>query len=110
MNVVKDISVSTDSDGVLPDPSESVVRPSNGFEDRSTMNCYSRYERNDVNDHEGSCLAITKLEPLDDLTRTSELRNELITSSHTVDFEFSPPPMAAHFVRIDGGLYLQHEN
>jgi hypothetical protein len=81
------------------------------------MNCYSRYE-SENDSHQGSCLQITELTP-----STSSSKKDLVgpddhthlaatpfSEIHTVDFEFSPPPLFAHFVRIDGGLHIQHDN
>ena len=41
---------------------------------------------------------------------SSSFSTVTLSEVHTVDFEFSPSPQHAHFVSVDGGLFLQHEN
>ena len=105
---MKTFSFPTDSD--VPDPIESIIHPSKRVEDRKTMNCYSRHESGDDFSNQGSCLQITQLKPKQDLLDSHNHTLTTASDAHTVDFEFSPPPMHAHFVSIDGGLSLQHEN
>jgi hypothetical protein len=78
------------------------------------MNCNSRVETQQAS--KGcECLPITELispkvvnQKENDLDTSSRYSSSLET--HTVDFEFSPTPTFAHFVRIDNGLYYQHVN
>lgn len=116
MNVVGPFSFLNASD--IPDPVENIVRQEvTNEKDTRTMNCYNRHERESRNDRKGSCLRITELEHVYEDTSAlhdpSKLQDQLpteLSNVHKIDFQFSPPPMFAHFVRIDGGLSLQHEN
>lgn len=105
----------------VEDPEESISHTSKLIGQRSTMNCYSRRESHG-NEHYpdgGACLSITELRSATKRRKMKENRNRneppfTVTSSstefHTVDFEFHPTPQHAHFVRIDNGLFLQHQN
>jgi len=99
----------------LPDPVEDFVSSGIPIFEKKTMNCNSRVETQESSNG-GECLPVTELISLKAFTNQKE--NDLDNSSqyssslehHTVDFEFSPPPAYAHFVRIDNGLYYQHVN
>ena len=94
----------------IPDPVEIIVVNNRSLSvlERSTLNCYSSYESNQVIGN-GNCLPITTLRrQFDSSSSSSESLPE--SDVHTVDFEFSPPPLFAHFVRMDEGPWLQHQN
>ena len=128
LNVVKDIeSVSSSDNSNVPDPSQNIVRASKGIKERVTMNCYSDDENKNAIGT-GRCVHITELKPSivadtrqlepDENRENFAGRNTPLLDAgqhftsefHTVDFEFSPAPLYSHFVRIDDGMYLQHEN
>ncbi len=98
----------------LPDPVEDIVSSGIPIFEKKTMNCNSRVETQQASKG-GECLPITELispkvvnQKENDLDTSSRYSSPLET--HTVDFEFSPAPAFAHFVRIDNGLYYQHVN
>eukprot|EP00537_Pseudo-nitzschia_pungens_P012277 CAMPEP_0172386058 /NCGR_PEP_ID=MMETSP1061-20121228/3655_1 /TAXON_ID=37318 /ORGANISM="Pseudo-nitzschia pungens, Strain cf. pungens" /LENGTH=1062 /DNA_ID=CAMNT_0013115305 /DNA_START=282 /DNA_END=3470 /DNA_ORIENTATION=- len=100
---------STDSD--VPDPLKDIVSSSKRLEDRKTVNCYSRHEMKTAT-HQGGCLPITDLKSAGLPSNWDSIKHSTssVPEVHYADFEFSPYPLHAHFVRIDDGLYIQHEN
>lgn len=97
----------------IPDPIENIVSSNVPIFERKTINCNSRSEI-EQSKNNGECLLITELASLKE-EELNENDNEpthtsSFTESHTIDFDFSPPPSFAHFVRIDGGLNNQHVN
>ena len=110
LNVVQ-TEVSYPLSSSILDPVGDIINSPKRLEDRNTMNCYSRYESESTG-HQGSCLKITDLKPFHSKSQKDSNTPKLTSAAefHTVEFEFSPAPLHAHFVRIDGGLHIQHEN
>jgi hypothetical protein len=95
----------------IPDPIEDIISSDVSIFERRTANCNS-WSEIEQSKNSGECLPITELASLkeEELNDNEPTHTSSFTESHTVDFEFSPPPSHAHFVRIDGGLYNQHVN
>ena len=100
------------------DPIENIVSSDVSILERQTMNCNSRFEKEQAMNG-GDCLSITDLSSVktsmhifDEKVeyKKNSLMQPYYAESHTVDFESSPPPAFAHFVRIDDGLFFQHVN
>jgi len=91
--------------GNVPDPVAPIEALQNENE-KITLNCYSQ-EETDSATNEGGCLPVTTLNYNGTNTFDHSHSN---FEFHTVDFEFSPNPQYAHFIRIDDGFWLQHRN
>ena len=105
-------SVVLESPVNIPDPVEDIVSSDVSLLERKTMNCFSRSEVQQAKKR-GACLPITELvasKEFDFKAAEESSLHPAFTEYHTVDFDFTPPPYFAHFVRVDEGLYFQQVN
>ena len=95
---------------LVQDPKEDITRSPIDIEARKTINCYSRREREYASGN-GACLPITNLKPLNSNSfMIQQHETHSFSEIYTVDFDFQPAPLFAHFVRINNGHFLQHQN
>lgn len=97
-----DVNLST----VVADPKENIRSPSLTTEERKTMNCFSKGEREYSYRHgRGGCYPIEVLQADMDV---EALNHRLESNGHAlsvVDFDASGAPLHAHFARIHNGNY-----
>ena len=92
------------SDDNILDPTEDIVNSKVPVEELITMNCYSAAEiKAAERSQKGGCLPIIYLES----QHKFEYWDKPSLSHHTVDFDVSPNPIHAHFVRVDYGNWYQ---
>ena len=97
------------SSDAVPDPSIPIETQTDPRE-QSTYNCYSHIETVEASAG-GGCFPVTSLSLKDGGSSHGALAIAKAFTSptevHVVDWQFSPSPQFAHFVRIDGGSWYQ---
>jgi len=109
MHIVEPNTSNVFSASLVADPSIP-IETTTYHKDRLTLNCYSHTEALEVSS-EGGCLPVSALRLDGGGTSHGAVAAAKATTTpvetHIVDWQFMASPQFAHFVRVDGGKWLQ---
>ena len=107
---IVDANESPVSPDTVPDPIDAPIETTTDNQDRMTYNCYSHLEALEASGG-GGCIPVSSLRLADGGTSHGAVAaakaSTAPTEVHVVDWQFSPSPQFAHFVRIDEGKWYQ---